>query len=120
MKAFITYELPNGIRLNDNAITHEHAIKEPSGNMWYQVGLVSHPTLYHDEIEQGLYTSRERDGEQSLVVAIVERVYHQTPLNATLTPCARLLNKNMGRQLLRIKWRNGKNSSSTILYQTAL
>lgn len=33
-----------------------------------------HPTLYPDEIEQGLYTSRERDGEQSLVVAIVERV----------------------------------------------
>lgn len=74
MKAFIAYELPNGIRLNDNAITHEHAIKEPTGNTWYQVGLVPHPTLYHDEIEQGLYTSRERDGEQSLVVAIVERV----------------------------------------------
>ena len=74
MKAFITYELPNGIRLNDNTITHEHAIKEPTGTTWYQVGLVPHPTLYHDEIEQGLYTSRERDGEQSLVVAIVERV----------------------------------------------
>ena len=74
MKAFITYELPDSVRLNDNAITHEHAIKEPTGTMWYQVGLVSHPTLYPDEIEHGLYTSRERDGEQSLVVAIVERV----------------------------------------------
>ena len=74
MKAFITYELPNGIRLNDNAITHEHAIKEPTGTMWYQVGLMPHHTLYYDEVEQGLYTSRERDSEQSLVVAIVERV----------------------------------------------
>lgn len=74
MKAFIAYELPDGIRLNDNTITHEHAIKEPTGTMWYQVGLVPHPTLYHDEVEQGLYTSRERDGEQSIMVAIVERV----------------------------------------------
>lgn len=74
MKAFIPYELTNGIRLNDNVITHEHAIKEPTGIMWYQVGLVQHPTLYHDEMKQGLYASRERDGEQSLVVAIVERV----------------------------------------------
>ena len=74
MKAFITYKLPNGIRLNDNTITHEHAIKEPPCTMWYQVGFVPHPTLYHDEVAQGLYASRERDGEQSLVVAIVERV----------------------------------------------
>ena len=74
MKAFITYELPDGVRLNDNTITPEHAIKEPTGTMWYQMGLIPHHTLYHDEVEQGLYTSRERDGEQSLVVAIVERV----------------------------------------------
>ena len=37
MKAFITYELPDSVRLNDNAITHEHAIKEPSGTMWHHV-----------------------------------------------------------------------------------
>ena len=72
MKAFITYELPDSVRLNDNAITPEHAIKDPTDTMWYQVGLVSHHTLYPDEIEHGLYTSRERDGEQSLVVAIVK------------------------------------------------
>ena len=74
MKAFIAYELPNGTRLNDNAITHDQAIVEPVGNMWYQIGLVPHPTLYPDEVEQGLFASREHDGEQSLVVAIVERV----------------------------------------------
>ena len=74
MKAFIAYEVPNGTRLNDNAITTERAIAEPVGNMWYQIGFVPHPTLYPDEVEQGLFASREHDGEQSLMVAIVERV----------------------------------------------
>ena len=84
MKAFIAYELPNGTRLNDNAITPEHAIAEPVGNMWYQIGLVPHPTLYPDEVEQGLFASREHDGEQSLVVAIVERVLPSNTINRHL------------------------------------
>lgn len=84
MKAFIAYDLLNNERLIDGN-TIGFASQEPAELSWQHTGLIPHPSLYPDEVEQGLYASREHNGEQALCVAIVERILPSSTIKRHLT-----------------------------------
>ena len=74
MKAFTIYKIVNpDIRLDERLMT-EYENQEPTGSQWATIGFKPYPSLYVDQIKEGMIASREMMGEQSLLVSIIERV----------------------------------------------
>ena len=74
MKAFIAYKLNDEFGKIDDTSLDGFAVKDPVGTEWRRIGLKPHPTLFADEIADGYFSSAFANKEQSILVAIVERI----------------------------------------------
>lgn len=73
MKAFILYKLIETPVIDDNVLSKLRVV-EPSPEQWHTMGFVPHPTLYADQVEEGMMASEKRTNEQSVIVSIIERI----------------------------------------------
>lgn len=85
MKAFIAYKLNDEFAAIDDNLLEDSEAVEPTGTQWKEIGLKPHPTLFADEVQSGLFASRASHNEQSIVVAIIERILPSATIKRHLT-----------------------------------